>query len=143
MARIGELIEIKKDSFFNGAVQAEWFYNSNRRADVAKSYIFHGPKYYGVSQKDISSSNHKLCDTVTFTKAIYNKIYKETDSNRFVLTIAGYGAGKSHLTLALATLMSNINDKERCNESIAPVIILNGMLLLGLYSFCCCNSILH
>lgn len=113
MARIGELIEIKKDSFFNGAVQAEWFYNSNKRDDVAKSYIFHGPKYYGVSQKDITSSNHKLCDTVTFTKAIYNKIYKETNSNRFVLTIAGYGAGKSHLTLALATLMSNINDKER------------------------------
>ena len=106
--QVKDLVDIKKDNFFNGAVQAEWFYNETKRDIVAKSYIFHGPKYYGVSSKDIGKSNHKLCDTASFTNILYNKIYNDT-SSRFALTIAGYGAGKSHLSLALATLLSGVN----------------------------------
>jgi len=111
MSKIGDLVEIKKDSFFNGAVQAEWFYDDSRRKSVAESYIFHGPKYYGVTSSDVSSRSHKLCDTVTFTKTIIDKIYNDTRSSRYALTIAGYGAGKSHLSVALATLLSGV-DKE-------------------------------
>ena len=111
MGKLRDLVEIKKDSFFNGAVQAEWFYDKDRRKSVAESYIFHGPKYYGVDTKEIASKNHKLCDTVSFTKTIYRKIYEDIDTSRFALTIAGYGAGKSHLSLALASLLSG-EDKD-------------------------------
>lgn len=120
MSKICDLVEIKKDSFFNGAVQAEWFYNDNRRKSVAESYIFHGPKYYGVTVNDVGSSVHKLCDTVTFTKTIVDKIYNDTTSSRYVLTIAGYGAGKSHLSVALATLLSGF-DKEAQNNILENI----------------------
>ena len=147
MGKLRDLVEIKKDSFFNGAVQAEWFYDKDRRKSVAESYIFHGPKYYGVDTKDIASKNHKLCDTVSFTKTIYRKIYEDIDTSRFALTIAGYGAGKSHLSLALASLLSgedkdiqekvleNLKNadkdeyeyiKERCKDKNL-VLVLNGI----------------
>ncbi|MGL5149451.1 MAG: hypothetical protein ACRC7N_02620, partial [Clostridium sp.] len=71
--------------------------------------------YYGVSSSDIDTKSHKLCDTVTFAKTIYNKIYKDSNSSRFALTIAGYGAGKSHLSLALSTLLSGDDIKTSNN----------------------------
>lgn len=113
MSKLFDLVEVKKDSFFNGAVQAEWFYDKSRRKRVAESYIFHGPKYYGVTSEDIDTKNHKLSDTVSFTKTIYKKMYEDIDSSRFALTIADYGAGKSHLSLALSTLLSG-DDKDTC-----------------------------
>ncbi len=147
MSKIGDLVEIKKDSFFNGAVQAEWFYDDKRRSTVAESYIFHGSKYYGVTASEVNSITHKLCDTVTFTKTIIDKIYNDTSSSRYSLTIAGYGAGKSHLSVALATLLSgfdkaaqkktleNIRDVDKegyeyvkdycCDEHL--VLVLNGI----------------
>lgn len=109
--KINELLDVKKDNFFSGAIQAEWYYNAEKRKKVSESYIFHGPKYYGVSNAEVKTVNHKLCDTITFTKTIYNKIYNDKESSRFLLTIAGYGSGKSHLSLTLATLLSGI-DKE-------------------------------
>lgn len=120
MSKIRDLVEIKKDSFFSGAVQAEWFYDDNRRRDVAKSYIFHGPKYYGVASSDVNSNSHKLCDTITFTKTIIDKIYNDKDSSRYALTIAGYGAGKSHLSVALATLLSG-DDRVSKNEVLENI----------------------
>ena len=115
MVRIRDLVEIKKDSFFSGAVQAEWFYDNNRRKAVAESYIFHGPKYYGITSSDVNSNSHKLCDTVTFTKTIIDKIYNDIRSSRYALTIAGYGAGKSHLSVALATLLSGNDEEAKLN----------------------------
>lgn len=120
MSKICDLVEIKKDSFFNGAVQAEWFYDNNRRKAVAESYMFHGPKYYGVTYSDVNLSSHKLCDTVTFTKTIIDKIYNDITSSRYALTIAGYGAGKSHLSVALATLLSGA-DKEAQNSVLENI----------------------
>lgn len=120
MSKISDLVEIKKESFFSGAVQAEWFYDDNRRKEVAESYIFHGPKYYGVTSNDVKSNNHRLCDTVTFTKTIIDKIYNDRKSSRYALTIAGYGAGKSHLSVALATLLSGA-DKEAQNRVLENI----------------------
>lgn len=123
MGRLCDLVEIKKDSFFSGAVQAEWFYDNNRRKAVAESYIFHGPKYYGISSDEVNSNSHKLCDTVTFTRTIIDKIYNDITSSRYALTIAGYGAGKSHLSVALATLLSGDNEEAKLNvlENIKSV----------------------
>src|SRR5690606_20111963 len=43
----------------------------------------------------------------TFTRLICDRLYGESESqNPFVMAIAGYGAGKSHLALTLATLFS-------------------------------------
>lgn len=115
MVKISDLVEIKKENFFNGAVQAEWFYDNNKRKKVSESYIFHGPKYYGVSDKDINEKNYKLIDTATFTREIYKKIYHDIDTSRFMMTIAGYGAGKSHLSLALASLLSGVDKDNQEN----------------------------
>lgn len=123
MGKLCDLVEIKKDSFFSGAVQAEWFYDNNRRKAVAESYIFHGPKYYGVSSDEVDSNSHKLCDTATFTRTIIDKIYNDITSSRYGLTIAGYGAGKSHLSVALATLLSGDDEEAKLNilENIKSV----------------------
>ena len=70
----------------------------------------------------------------------------ETETNRFCMTIAGYGTGKSHLSVALASLLSghddelrqlvlkNISaaDRQLCEEIRTVlhknlVIVLNGM----------------
>lgn len=120
MSKLFDLVEVKKDSFFNGAVQAEWFYDKSRRKRVAESYIFHGPKYYGVTSEDIDTKNHKLSDTVSFTKTIYKKISEDIDTSRFALTIADYGAGKSHLSVALSTLLSG-DDKDTCKEILENI----------------------
>lgn len=147
MAKIKELLKFKKESFFDGAVQADWFYEISMQENVSSSYIFHGPKYFGVSEKDINLKNHKLIDTVSFVNQISDKLYNDNKSSRFILTIAGYGAGKSHLAVTMASLFSG-NDKkvqsiildniESVDESIGKklrstlvkpnlVIALNGM----------------
>ncbi len=111
--KIKQLLEIKKENFFNGAVQADWFYDNNRRETVAASYIFHGPRYYGLSNSDNNNRGYSLTDTVTFVSDIYKKIYEDTHSSRVLMTIAGYGAGKSHLSVALASLLSGADKEAR------------------------------
>ena len=51
---------MKKVLFVAGGVgtapvypQVKWFYDNNRRKAVAESYIFHGPKYYGISSNEV------------------------------------------------------------------------------------------
>ena len=109
MAKIGQLIEFNKEAFFDGAIQADWFYNIDKRNSVAESYIFHGPKYFGLNENDISISKHKLIDTISFVNKIAEKIAYDSESSRFVLSIAGYGAGKSHLSVTMGSLFSGDN----------------------------------
>lgn len=147
MAKIGELIQFNREAFFDGAIQADWFYNVEKRDKVADSYIFHGPKYFGVNESDISTSKHKLIDTISFANKIAEKIAYDSDSSRFVLSIAGYGAGKSHLSVTMGSLFSGdnrqlqeqiINKIENIDKPLANsirgalikpnlVIVLNGM----------------
>lgn len=108
--QLKELVSFKKESFFDGAVQSDWFYDEQRSGLVATSYVFHGPKYFGVHKTDINASRHNLIDTVSFTNKIVEKIYTDKDTSRFLLTIAGYGAGKSHLAVTLAELLSGHNE---------------------------------
>lgn len=147
MAKIGQLIQFNKEAFFDGAIQSDWFYNIEKRESVAESYIFHGPKYFGLNDKDVSSSKHKLIDTISFVNKIAEKISYDSESSRFVLSIAGYGAGKSHLSVTMGALFSGdnkglqakiINKIENIDKSLANsikgsiikpnlVIVLNGM----------------
>ncbi len=144
--QIHELVRFSKENFFNGAVQTEWFYDINRVKSVVGSYVFHGPKYFGVSEKDVDLGGHRLIDTASFALNIAQKLELAHPSNSFVMTIAGYGAGKSHLAVSLAALFSAnkelteiveekiaLADKEIAEKIISAnkkknlVIVLNGM----------------
>lgn len=111
--KINKILSFKKENIFDGAVQIDWFYDEKLRDIVSSSYIFHGPKYFGLSKEDIKANKHKLIDTASFIKNIADKIYLDDSSNRFMLTIAGYGAGKSHLGVTMASLFSGNDEKER------------------------------
>ena len=45
--KLGELLEFRKDLYFEGAVQIDWFYEQKRAAMVAENFVFHGKDYYG------------------------------------------------------------------------------------------------
>ena len=108
--KVNEIVGFSKESFFNGAVQTEWFYDESRVEAIAESYVFHGPKYYGVSNADIKAGEHRLLDTASFAKNLTDKIYSIKPDNSFVMTIAGYGTGKSHLAVCLGALFANKGD---------------------------------
>lgn len=105
--KVSDIVRFSKERCFNGAVQTEWFYDNTRVGHVAGSYVFHGPKYFGVSEADVDLSGHRLVDTASFALNMSEKLCAETPNNTFMLTIAGYGAGKSHLAVSLAALFSN------------------------------------
>jgi ribosomal protein L14E/L6E/L27E len=105
--KIKDILRFKKELYFNGAVQIDWFYHNEKQMEVAKSFVFHGPEYFGVSEEDITYKSHKLVDTASFTKFIANKLYGETNGSNFIMTIAPYGTGKSHLAVTLASLFGN------------------------------------
>ena len=103
---VRDIVNFNRDNYYNGAVQMEWFYDEKKVGKIAKSYVFHGPKYYGVSSNDVKTGEHKLLDTASFTKIISEKLCGNDVNNDFVLTIAGYGTGKSHLAVTLGALFS-------------------------------------
>ena len=144
--QVHDLVRFGKERYFNGAVQTEWFYDSNQVKAVSESYVFHGPRYFGVSNSDVSLGGHTLVDTASFALNLSEKLNTKNPDNSFVLTIAGYGAGKSHLAVSLAALFSlmdgvseTVNSNiEKADRAIAKriqetnikknfVIVLNGM----------------
>ena len=143
---VRDIVSFSKDNFYNGAVQTEWFYDSGKRNAIAESYVFHGPKYYGVSQADVRTEKHKLIDTASFAQKLTDKLYSDKPDNCFVMNIAGYGTGKSHLAVCLGTLFSdntlvsqtiatNISEADseigeyikKRNDGRNLVVVLNGM----------------
>jgi len=104
--KVSDFVRFSKENYFNGAVQTDWFYETERRQVIAGSFVFHGPKYYGVSSEDVAHTQHKLIDSASFVKTITDKLYTPEPDNNFIMTIAGYGTGKSHLAVTLGTLFS-------------------------------------
>lgn len=141
--RIGDIIAFRKDLYFEGAVQADWFYVPEKAAKVAENFVFHGKDYYGVESK----TKNKTIDTISLVKTLAEKF--EDSSNPLSLAIADYGTGKSHLAVTLGQLFSgasympetfakiidNINkiDREAASEirEICTdrnfVLVINGM----------------
>lgn len=103
--RICDLIEFDRKSYFDGAVQANWFYESDKVGAITGSYVFHGPKYHGVNEEETTDKRYKLHDTASYALELLRKV-QFVEKNRFNLTIAGYGTGKSHLAVTLAALLS-------------------------------------
>ena len=57
MTTVAEVIEFRRDLFFDGAVQIGWFENDLVRRDkAAANFVFHGPEYHGVVADDIFST---------------------------------------------------------------------------------------
>lgn len=118
MPKLKEIVNINNEIVFGGAVQSDWFYD--KRADeVASNFVFHGKDYFGVTYNDIDYKDHKLIDTATYTKIIADKLYYECE-NPFILSIAGYGTGKSHLAVTLGKLFSQYK-----NNEVSQIIIKN------------------
>ena len=145
--KINDILAFNRERYFNGAIQAEWFYDPQLSREIAASYVFHGQRYYGVSDRDVQAGEHKLMDTIRFAAMVSDRIMGRSVSG-FIMTIAGYGTGKSHLAVTLGKLFSgddvqarqeilnNILDLEpRIGQAlqgdITPtrslVIVLNGM----------------
>ena len=72
--KINDILAFNKERYFNGAIQAEWFYDPHLSFEIGSSYVFHGPRYYGVSSQDVQAGEHKLMDTVSFTSMISDRI---------------------------------------------------------------------
>ena len=98
---IGDIIAFRKDLYFEGAVQADWFYSPDKSAKVAENFVFHGKDYFGVE----SSGKGKTIDTVDFVRTLAHKLEDE-NANPLSLAIADYGTGKSHLSVTLGQIFS-------------------------------------
>lgn len=110
--QIKDIVEFDKKKYFGGAVQANWFYDAEKAAAITESYVFHGPKYHGVSESENADRRYKLYDTASYALDLLRRA-NDPESGRFCLTIAGYGTGKSHLAVTLASLMSGHDEALR------------------------------
>ena len=107
--RISDAVTFRSDALFHGAVQISWFESDPEIAALAASrFVFHGPDYHGVKSNDISGAGqHRLVDTATLTRDIFCHFAADcSDENPFILAIAGWGTGKSHLGLTVAKMAS-------------------------------------
>ena len=62
--KIGDIIAFKKDLYFEGAVQADWFYSPAKSAKVAENFVFHGKDYFGIDKKA------KSIDTISLAQIL-------------------------------------------------------------------------
>jgi len=113
--KLSDVISFRGDRLFNGAVNINWFGSDEPKAEIAsEAFVFHGPKYHGVRQQDVGTQHgHNLIDTASFARSVVRRCYGLEDYP-FTLAIAGYGTGKSHLALTLASLVSNPDSGNAC-----------------------------
>ncbi len=122
--KLGDIVSFRRDLLFDGAVQIGWLESNPQLAEkAAKHYAFHGPSYHGVV-RDASQGQHlHPVDTASFTLDIIERITGGKSDEPFALAIAGYGTGKSHLAVTLASLFgapkSDLADRILDNMSVA------------------------
>lgn len=105
--QLRDIVRFRGDRLFNGAVNISWFGSDKAKTEAAsKAFVFHGPKYHGVQQEDVGTGHgHRLVDTASLARSILRRCYGAEDQP-FTLAIAGYGTGKSHFGLTVASLVS-------------------------------------
>lgn len=150
---LGKILEFRKDLYFEGAVQADWFYSPERASKVAENFVFHGNKYFGIEDK--GSGIKKRIDTISLVEELVGKLNDER-ANTLSLAIADYGTGKSHLAVTMAQIfsgseympetfnkiLSNISGidsdaakrVEQLSQSRNFVMVINGMRDFNLHS---------
>lgn len=114
--QLHEILTFRDDLYFDGAVQADWFYQPEKADAVASSFVFHGPATHAVSQSEVGGRG--LMDTASFALKLAEKADGVDTGSPFTLAIAGYGTGKSHLAVALSTLFSGEDYRQSVHERI-------------------------
>jgi hypothetical protein len=111
--KVGEVVRFQEERFFDGAVQLGWVQQQRAlAAEVAQAFVFHGPRYHGADaaeQQDLQA-NYRLVDTASFLLELLrtrDRACGGAEINPFLLAIAGYGSGKSHLSVTLSELLSD------------------------------------
>lgn len=119
--KLTDIIGFRGDRLFNGAVNIDWFANDSAKTkDASEAFVFHGPKYHGVNQEDVGMGHgHRLIDTATLARSVVRRCYGLEDKP-FTLAIAGYGTGKSHFGLTMASLLSA--PKSKVSQNILKAI---------------------
>lgn len=110
--KLNDIVHFRGDRLFHGAVDISWFGTDADKAKAAsEAFVFHGPKYHGVQQEDVGTEHgYQLVDTASLARSVVRRCYGIEDVP-FTLAIAGYGTGKSHIGLTLASLLSNPHGK--------------------------------
>lgn len=109
--KIGNLVRFHQEHFFEGAVQLRWIQDRPEQArQAAGSYVFHGPRYHGAGEAEQEGigGGHRLKDSASFVGDLLDSILSGlagAERNPYLLAVAGYGAGKSHLATAIASLL--------------------------------------
>lgn len=98
-----ELIEYNGRQLFSGAIDIDTYLNSPEKTrEIVFSYIFHGK-----TNHEGELNGHSLTDSITFTEKVLEAL--DSDTPEILLGIAGYGVGKSHLGLTIASMLSDSN----------------------------------
>ena len=100
---LGKILEFRKDLYFEGAVQADWFYPKEKAAKVAENFVFHGKQYFGAD--DQGNGSKRRIDTISLVEELAEKM-QDDHANALTLAIADYGTGKSHLAVTLGQIFS-------------------------------------
>ncbi|WP_143156985.1 hypothetical protein [Desulforamulus putei] len=88
---------LRQDLLFNGAVALSWREeNPSLAQKAARHFIFHGP----------ADSAAGLTDTVSFTAELLERLTGGGADDPFMMAVAGYGTGKSHLAVTLSALLT-------------------------------------
>ncbi|MEA1052177.1 hypothetical protein U5801_20540 [Lamprobacter modestohalophilus] len=114
--KISDLVRFNDERFFDGAVQLRWVQERPEQArEAATAFVFHGPRYHGASdaRQDGIDGGYRLKDTASLVADLLASLLagqRGEERNPFWLAVAGYGAGKSHLSTAIACLLSAPTD---------------------------------
>lgn len=109
---IGQVIHFHDEHFFDGAVQLGWLQRRiGQASQAASAFVFHGPRYHGAAdaEREGVEGAYRLKDTASFVRDLLDSLRAGAEGrevNPYWLVVAGYGAGKSHLALTCATLLS-------------------------------------
>lgn len=110
--QVRDIVHFEQAHFFEGAVQLRWLTERTHQAQqAAEAFVFHGPRYHaaGDAEADGFDRQYRLKDTASFISDLLASLQaglRGEEQNPYWLVIAGYGAGKSHLALTCATLLS-------------------------------------
>lgn len=112
MPILSDVVKFDISRLFNGAIDVDWIVSDPEKAKlVSKSFVFHGPTYHGVSQKDVAST-HRLIDSASFFQNVLSNLTNDSEQP-FTLAIAGFGSGKSHIALTLSQLLESSDEQVR------------------------------
>ena len=119
--KYGKDVKFEGGKYFSGAIDIDWYFSDLEKSKVvSESYLFHGKKYHSANTMNGMGVGQKLTDSITMIEELLDGF--EDNSNHTILSIAGYGAGKTHLALSVSLLLSNIqNNRGSIIEQIKKI----------------------